>query len=120
MTHPNALLTPRARLRLARLIVEDGYPATIAAKMFMVSPITARKWAGRYREEGEFGMQDRSSKPHRIPGRTPEHGSQAGRPSMSRRRSSTCAGGFDWGQPRSLRDLVSRRRLFTRSSSVAA
>lgn len=40
--------------------------------MFMVSPITARKWAGRYREEGEFGMQDRSSKPHRIPGRTPE------------------------------------------------
>ena len=33
MTHPNALLTPRARLRLARLIVEDGYPATIAAKM---------------------------------------------------------------------------------------
>lgn len=42
MTHPNALLTPRARLRLARLIVEDGYPATIAAKMFMVSPITAR------------------------------------------------------------------------------
>src|SRR5699024_5100969 len=41
--------------------------------MFMVSPITARKWAGRYREEGEFGMQDRSSKPHRIPGRTPEH-----------------------------------------------
>lgn len=73
MTHPNALLTPRTRLRLARLIVEDGYPATIAAKMFMVSPITARKWAGRYREEGEFGMQDRSSKPHRIPGRTTEH-----------------------------------------------
>ncbi|GAA1942836.1 hypothetical protein GCM10009689_25090 [Brevibacterium antiquum] len=110
MTHPNALLTPRARLRLARLIVEDGYPATIAAKMFMFSPITARKWAGRYREEGEFGMQDRSSKPHRIPARTPEHV----------RRSSTCAGGFDWGQPKSLRDLVSRRRLFARSSSVAA
>lgn len=43
MTHPNALLTPRARLRLARLIVEDGYPATIAAKMFMVSPIRGSK-----------------------------------------------------------------------------
>ena len=54
MNHPNALLTPRTRLRLARLIIEDGYPATIAAKMFMVSPITARKWAGRYREEGEM------------------------------------------------------------------
>jgi|UPI00035DCC2D hypothetical protein len=43
MTHPNALLTPRTRLRLARLFVEDRYP--IAAKMFMVSPITARKKA---------------------------------------------------------------------------
>lgn len=45
MTHPNALLTPRTRLRLARLFVEDRYPAAIAAKMFMVSPITARKKA---------------------------------------------------------------------------
>ena len=49
MNHPNALLTPRTRLRLARLIIEDGYPATIAAKMFMVSPRTARKWADRPR-----------------------------------------------------------------------
>ena len=111
MTHPNALLTPRARLRLARLIVEDGYPATIAAKMFMVSPITARKWAGRYREEGEFGMQDRSSKPHRIPGRTPEH---------VKKKIINLRWRLRLGQPRSLRDLVSRRRLFTRSSSVAA
>ena len=52
MSHANAALTPRARLRLARLIVEDGWPATIAAKMFMVSPVTARKWAARLRAEG--------------------------------------------------------------------
>lgn len=47
MTDPNALLTPRTHLRIARLIVEDGYPATMAAKMYMLSPITARKGAGR-------------------------------------------------------------------------
>ncbi|MBB6405186.1 hypothetical protein HNP00_002506 [Arthrobacter sp. AZCC_0090] len=39
MSHANAVLTPRSRLRLARLIVEDGYPIAVAAKMFMVSEI---------------------------------------------------------------------------------
>lgn len=43
MSHAHAALTPRARLRLARLIVEDGWPPSVAAKMFMVSPVTARK-----------------------------------------------------------------------------
>lgn len=71
MSHANAALTPRARLRLARLIVEGGWSATTAAKMFMVSPITARKWAARYRIEGVAGMTDRSSRPHRMPTKTP-------------------------------------------------
>ena len=42
VSHPNAALTPRARLRLARLIVEQGWPAAQAAKMFMVAEKTAR------------------------------------------------------------------------------
>jgi homeodomain-containing protein len=41
--------------------------------MFMVWPATARKWAGRYREEGPAGMADRSSRPHRSPTKTPTH-----------------------------------------------
>lgn len=52
MSHGNAALTPRARLRLARLIVDDRWSAIVAAKMFMVSPVTARKWAARYRPKG--------------------------------------------------------------------
>lgn len=72
MSHANAVLTPRTRLRLARLIIDEGYSVAVAAKMFMVSPVTARKWAARYRAEGEHGMQDRSSRPHRIPHKTPE------------------------------------------------
>lgn len=72
MSHANAVLTLRTRLRLARLIIDSGYSVAAAAKMSMVSPVTARKWAARYRSEGEAGMQDRSSRPHRIPHKTPE------------------------------------------------
>jgi len=72
VSHANAALTPRARLRLAKLIVEGGWSPPEAAKMFMVSPVTARKWAARYRAEGPTGMQDRSSRPSRCPSKTPE------------------------------------------------
>ncbi len=71
MSHANAAVTPRARLRLARLIVEDGWPIAAAAKMFMVSPVTARKWAGRLRTEGPIGVTDRSSRPRSMPTKTP-------------------------------------------------
>ena len=63
LSHANAALTPRTRLRLARLIVDDGWTCAAAAKMFMVAPRTARKWAERYRVEGVAGMADRSSRP---------------------------------------------------------
>jgi transposase InsO family protein len=72
MSHANALLTPRTRLRLARLIVDSGWTYSAAAKMFMVSPRTASKWANRYRAEGQAGMVDRSSRPHRSPTKTSE------------------------------------------------
>jgi transposase InsO family protein len=55
---------------LARLIVEDGWKPSEAAKMFMVSTVTARKWAARYRTEGPDGMRDRSSRPRTCPHRT--------------------------------------------------
>ncbi len=71
MSHANAALTPRARLRLAQLVVDRGWTCSAAAKMFMVSPRTAAKWAARYRSEGAAGMADRSSRPHRSPAKTP-------------------------------------------------
>ena len=67
MSHANAALTPRARLRLAQLVVEDNQTYAEAAKMFMVSPRTAKKWADRYRHEGRAGMRDRSSRPKTSP-----------------------------------------------------
>lgn len=69
-THANAALTPRARLRLARLVVDQGWPTARAAERFDVSWKTSKKWAERYRSEGAAGMLDRSSAPHRQPNRT--------------------------------------------------
>jgi transposase InsO family protein len=70
VSHANATLTPITRLRLALLVVESGWTYAAAAKMFMVSSRTAKKWADRYRTEGTAGMADRSSRPRRSPHRT--------------------------------------------------
>jgi transposase InsO family protein len=72
VTHANAALTPRARLKLARLIVEHGCPISQAAVRFQVSWPTAKRWRDRYLELGEAGMNDRSSRPHRMPRLTPQ------------------------------------------------
>ena len=70
-THSNAALTPRARLRLGRLVVDHGWSIARAAERYDVSWKTANKWARRYALEGAAGMADRSSAPHRQPRRTP-------------------------------------------------
>jgi transposase InsO family protein len=70
-THANAALTPRARLKLARLIVDQGWTPARAAERYDVSWRTAKKWADRYAAEGPAGMVDRSSAPHHQPNRTP-------------------------------------------------
>ncbi|MGZ4591560.1 MAG: leucine zipper domain-containing protein, partial [Actinomycetes bacterium] len=71
MSHANAALTPRGRLRLARLIVEQEWPVARAAERFDVSWPTANRWATRYRQLGAAGMTDRSSRPQHSPRRTP-------------------------------------------------
>lgn len=69
MTHANAPLTPTGRLRLARVVVEDGWSVRRAAERFQCSPATAAKWARRLRA-GE-PLTDRSSRPRRSPWRCP-------------------------------------------------
>ena len=70
--HANAALTPKARLKIGQLIVDHGWPVARAAERFQVSWPTAKRWADRYRQFGAAGMQDRSSRPHRQPTRTPQ------------------------------------------------
>jgi len=71
VSHRNAPLSETGRLRLARCVVEDGWPLRRAAERFQVAVTTAARWASRYRELGAAGMADRSSRPHRSPNQTP-------------------------------------------------
>jgi transposase InsO family protein len=71
VVHRNASLSETGRLRLARCVVEDGWPLRRAAERFQVSVSTVARWVGRYRELGVAGMTDRSSRPRHSPMRTP-------------------------------------------------
>ena len=70
--HANAALSLKGRRSLACSVVSGERTLTQAAEAAGVSVRCARKWAGRYRLEGEVGLRDRSSAPHRIPHRTAE------------------------------------------------
>jgi transposase InsO family protein len=72
VSHANAALTPRARLKLARLVVDDDWSVARAAERYDVSWPTAKRWAERYRQLGPDGMGDKSSRPHSSPARTPQ------------------------------------------------
>jgi transposase InsO family protein len=66
VSHPNARLTVHGRLILVGRI-ESGWPVGKAARAAGVSRQTAGKWARRFRERGEVGLVDASSRPHRLP-----------------------------------------------------
>jgi transposase InsO family protein len=70
--HGNAELSLNKRRRLARRVHEDSWTLTRAAEAAEVSVRTARKWVRRFRDEGEAGLLDRSSRPHSSPNATPE------------------------------------------------
>lgn len=69
--HGNAALSLKGRRQLACRVVDQGWTLVEAAGAAEVSVRCARKWAGRYRLEGERGLFDRSSAPSRIPHATP-------------------------------------------------
>ena len=68
--HANAALSWTGRRRLCALVVEQGWTVTAAADAAGVSVRCARKWVGRYRQEGLSGLCDRSSAPRRVANRT--------------------------------------------------
>jgi transposase InsO family protein len=63
--HPNARLTVYGRLVLVERI-ESGWCVSAAARAAGVSRQTAGRWVRRYRELGEVGLLDASSRPHRL------------------------------------------------------
>jgi transposase InsO family protein len=53
-------------------VIEEGQTAKSVATDLAVSERTVRGWAKRSKEEGPAGLQDRSSRPHRLYRPTPE------------------------------------------------
>jgi len=70
--HANAALSLKKRELLVRRVVKEGWSLTQAAEAAEVSEPTARKWAQRFRAEGEAGLLDRPSAANHVHNRTPE------------------------------------------------
>ena len=68
--HPNAPLTVEGRRRMVRCVVERGWTVAATAERFQVDAKTVRKWRDRWLVDGDEGLRDRSSRPHRSPNRT--------------------------------------------------
>lgn len=69
--HKNARLTPHSRADLAHRMIEEGQAPKAVAAAFGVTTKTVDKWVERFKAEGLAGMQDRSSRPHRLRQPTP-------------------------------------------------
>lgn len=67
--HRRAKLTVLGRRLLVDRVVEQGWPVARAAEAQGISAATAYKWVRRWRAEGDHGLADRSSRPHRSPRR---------------------------------------------------
>ena len=69
--HKNARTTRYSRAEMVRRVTELHEPSSAVATAFGVSTRTVAKWLARYRAEGEAGLADRPSRPHRLRKPTP-------------------------------------------------
>lgn len=70
MSHANARLNVHGRRLLVERVLVHGRPVAHVAKELGISRQCAHRWVNRFRAEGEGGLVDRSSRPHRCPRRT--------------------------------------------------
>lgn len=68
--HGNARLTPRGRMLMCEHVRVEGWTVSDAAEAAGCSERTSYRWLARY--DRDQAMTDRSSAPHRVPGRTPK------------------------------------------------
>ena len=68
--HANARTTPATRLLLCQRVLNEDWSVSDAASAMGISRGTVYKWLWRYEEEGESGLEDRSSAPHQVWNRT--------------------------------------------------
>lgn len=70
--HKNARTTPNMRALIIGRRQAGETPRSIAGAVG-VSPATVRKWLRRHESEGAAGLQDRTSRPHRLRTRVTSH-----------------------------------------------
>jgi transposase len=75
--HRRSKLTVLGRRLLVDRVIEQGWPVARAAEAQGISAATAYKWLRRWRAEGDQGLADRSSRPHRSPRRLSAQREQA-------------------------------------------
>ncbi len=64
--HSRAVTVPASRALLICRVREEGWKVATAAEALGISRRSAQKWLKRFRLQGEAGLRDRSSRPHRI------------------------------------------------------
>lgn len=69
--HSGARSCRASRVLLVQRITAQGWPVAQAAAAAGLSRRSAFKWLRRYRDQGEAGLADRSSRPQRMPRATP-------------------------------------------------
>jgi transposase InsO family protein len=73
VSHPRAKLTVHGRRLLVERVLELGWTVPMAAEAQGCSSATGYKWVRRFTSEGDGGLCDRSSRPHRSPARLSAH-----------------------------------------------
>lgn len=107
--HPRAKLTVEGRKLLVERICELGWPPARAAEAQGVSVATAYKWKRRHQAEGEAGLTDRSSRPHRSPARLSPEREQAICDRRDQHREGPHRIGWELGESQSTVHAVLRR-----------
>jgi transposase InsO family protein len=69
--HKNARTTPYSRAEMVRRVVELHETPKAVATAFGVSTRTVAKWLARHRAEGDAGLVDKPSRPHKLRKPTP-------------------------------------------------
>ena len=69
--HRNARTTPCSRAEMARRVLKQGQRAKAVASAFGVDAKVVRRWVARFQAQGAAGLEDRSSRPHRLRKPTP-------------------------------------------------
>jgi transposase InsO family protein len=69
--HGNARTCPKSRKLLVDRVLGDGWSVMAAAEAAGVTERTVYRWLGRWREEGESGLLDRSCRPRCSPTQLP-------------------------------------------------